>query len=125
MFFKNTTSDNAFNSLLISALGDGVRNTGQLPNQSQIESAMEGILKKRNEKLSQAQINSIRACASLLELESISTSLLPLVKKFNTEIPRGEMTSYEEIKNKLERNGVLMIENQNVRDMLSRSGIKF
>jgi hypothetical protein len=96
LFGKEELPNGTFNNALIAAISDSVRQTGKFPSESALLSAVNDITK--NKKITPNQVNAIRCCA--LEINSFSwgeSELMPLIKKMQTEIPRGGRESYDKV----------------------------
>lgn len=107
LFGKKAASNSSFNNMLVSALGESIRKNNAMPNEEQLFALIESLLKLRNLKLSGQQINNVRACASMLSLGSGASDFIPLLTKFNEQMPRGEITAFEQIISLLERRFII------------------
>ena len=107
LFGKKVVTNSSFNSLLIAGLGEAVRKGIDAPTGEQLLPIVNAVLKNRNEKLSESQVNSVRACGALLQMHS-GSEIMRLARKLNQEIPRGEIESYENLLELLTRRGILM-----------------
>jgi hypothetical protein len=67
---------------------------------------MDGLLKTAKASLNESQINSIRVCALTSSMESFSDELIPLLKQFRNEMPRGEINAFKKIASFLNKRGI-------------------
>lgn len=107
LFGKKELENESFNNLLIATLGELVRKQNRLPNSdSEYFGVMEPILNKKNAKLTQQQIRSIRSCSISMQM-GLGDEILPLVEKMNKEVPSGIMTAKGEIYEELCRHAII------------------
>ena len=98
LFGKKTLENSSFNNMLIAALGEAVGKSGRLPTEGELTQSMTSLLTTAKASLNENQINSIRACAITSTMSSFSDELVPLLKQFKKEMPRGEIYAYNKIK---------------------------
>ena len=122
LFGKKDLENDSFNNMLITALAESVRKNGNLPTEAQIFKTCEELLEKRNAKLTSQQINSIRCSVILFKMSSPADELLPLLKKFIEEIPRGGRGAYDQIFNLLSRHGIVI--DDAALDFMKQYGLK-
>ena len=81
------------------------RTQNRHPTGEQLISCAEGVLEKMGFKLSQGQINSVRACSALLQMND---ELFEIAKNVNSEMREGKTNSVEKLMIRLENHGVIM-----------------
>jgi hypothetical protein len=95
-FGKSEMQNTSFNNALIASIGDSVRKNERFPTEDELFSTITSLAK--GQKMSQSQVNSVRACA--LEINNFSwaeTELMPLIKGMNKELRTGVRVNYDKI----------------------------
>ena len=95
-FGKSEMQNTSFNNALIASIGESVRKNGRFPTEDELFSTITSLAK--GQKMSQSQVNSVRACA--LEINNFSwaeTELMPLIKDMHKELPTGGRVNYDKI----------------------------
>lgn len=106
MFFKKTLENDAFNKIVIRAIGEGFRVSGRQPTESEFYSNINRFVKQENGKLSTEQENSVQLCAVHICHAGLGMELIPEYKDFFSEYPR-DLTSYNKIFEILSRRALL------------------
>lgn len=96
-FDKKTLENSSFNNMLVAALSETVGKSGRLPSEGELMQTMDGLLKTAKASLNESQINSIRVCALTSRMGNFSDELIPLLRQFRNEMPRGEIFAYKKI----------------------------
>ena len=122
LFGKKDLENDSFNNMLITALAESVRKHGNLPTEAQIFKTCEELLDKRNAKLTAQQINSIRCSGLLFNMSSPADELIPLLKKFIDEMPRGGRSAFDQIFTLLSRHGIVI--DDAALDFMKQFGLK-
>jgi hypothetical protein len=121
LFGKPDLENSTFNNALIACLSDSVRRNGRFPSDAELFGSIADLVKNR--KITQSQVNSIRACA--LEINSFSwgeSELKPLIVKMQAEMPVGRRESYDKIVDLLSRYGLIMTDE--ALEFMSKYGLK-
>ena len=95
-FGKSEMQNTSFNNALIASIGDSVRKNGRFPTEDELFSTISSLTK--DQKMTQSQVNSVRACA--LEINNFSwaeTELMPLIKDMHKELPTVGRVNYDKI----------------------------
>jgi hypothetical protein len=121
LFGKGELENSTFNNALIASISDGVRKNGRFPTEAQLFTSINGLAKGK--KLSQSQVNSIRACS--LELSNFSwpeSELMPLIKGMQQEMSNGGRISYDKICVLLSTYGIIF--SDDALNFLKQYGVK-
>lgn len=108
-FEKKAIDNNKFNNMVIATLGETTRVLGRKPTEDEFYKFFNNLLSVEKSNISQSQFNSIKLCGISLQM-GFGDQLLPMLKKLNTEITRGERTSYDEIFKLMCSHGILFDE---------------
>ena len=120
-FGKSEMQNTSFNNALIASIGDSVRKNGRFPTEDELFSTINSLAK--DQKMTQSQVNSVRACA--LEINNFSwaeTELMPLIKGMHKELPTGGRVSYDKIIDILSTHAIIMTDD--ALDFMKQYGLK-
>jgi hypothetical protein len=120
-FGKSEMGNTTFNNALIVSIGESVRKGGRFPTEDELFSTIGSLVK--DQKMTQSQVNSVRACAlSLNGFEWPQTELMPLFKGMQKEMPTGGRVNYDKIIDILSRHGIIM--SDKALDFMKQYGLK-
>lgn len=119
LFGKKYLENSSFNNALVVALSESVKRWGRMPKEGEIIAIFHELVKDK--KLTDAQARSIRACASLLQMQSACEEMILLVTNFRKEMPQGQSESYNKIIDFLSRNGIII--NDDSAEFLRKLGL--
>ena len=120
-FGKSEMQNTSFNNALIASIGDSVRKNGRFPTEDELFSTINSLAK--DQKMTQSQVNSVRACA--LEINNFSwaeTELMPLIKGMHKELPTGGRVNYDKIVALLSTHVIIMTDD--ALDFMKQYGLK-
>jgi len=120
-FGKSEMENTSFNNALIASIGESVRKNGRFPTEDELFSTISSLTK--GQKMTQSQVNSVRACA--LELNSFSwpaTELMPLVRAMQKEMPTGGRVNYDKIISLLSTHAIIV--SDDALDFMKKYGLK-
>ena len=105
-FGKKEAPNETFNNILIASIGESIRQGVRKPSGDLLLQQVSTFANSQGYKINQSQANSIRACATVLSM-STGEKIVELANKMNSEMPRGEIQSYNELKKVLEKSLVI------------------